>query len=57
MVRNFEYSKIREVDPDRGPITTLEEALRVAEKNDIIRLVAGVYTCPKEITTPGLTIE
>ena len=57
MVRQFEYSKILEVDPDRGPITSLEMALDFAEENSIIRLVAGVYTCEKSITKPGLTIE
>jgi len=57
MVRQFEYSKILEVDPDRGPITSLEMALDFAEENSIIRLVAGVYTCEKSITKAGLTIE
>jgi len=57
MVRKFEYSSIIEVDPERGPITSLEMALDFAEENSIIRLVQGVYTCEKSITKPGLTIE
>ena len=57
MVRKFEYSAIIEVDPERGPITSLEMALDFAEENSIIRLVQGVYTCEKSITKPGLTIE
>jgi hypothetical protein len=57
MVRQFEYTRIIEVDPDRGPITSLEMALDFAEENSIIRLVAGVYTCEKSITKPGITIE
>jgi hypothetical protein len=57
MVRQFEYSRIIEVDPDRGPITSLEMAIDFAEENSIIRLVAGVYSCEKIITKPGLTIE
>ena len=47
MLRNFEYSHIYEVDQDRGPITTLERALQIAEENSIIRLTQGVYTCDK----------
>jgi hypothetical protein len=57
MVKNFEYSRIIEVDPDHGPITTLEMAITLAEVNTIIRLAAGVYSCSKAITKPGLTIE
>lgn len=57
MVRQFEYSRIIEVDPDRGPITSLEMALDFADENSIIRLHAGVYSCEKVITKPGLTIE
>lgn len=57
MVKKFEYSRIIEVDPDHGPITTLEMALNLAEENSIIRLAAGVYSCQKTITKPGLTIE
>ena len=57
MVRQFEYTRILEVDPDRGPITSLEMAIDFAEENSIIRLTAGVYTCEKVITKPGLTIE
>ena len=57
MVRQFEYSRIIEVDPERGPITSLEMALDFADDNSIIRLSAGVYTCEKPITKPGLTIE
>jgi len=57
MVRQFEYSRILEVDPDRGPITSLEMAIDFAEENSIIRLVAGVYSCEKVITKAGLTIE
>jgi hypothetical protein len=57
MVRRFEYSRILEVDPDRGPITSLEMALDFAEENSIIRLTSGVYTCEKSITKPGITIE
>lgn len=57
MVKKFEYSRIIEVDPDHGPITTLEMAINLAEENSIIRLAAGVYSCQKVITKPGLTIE
>jgi hypothetical protein len=57
MVRNFEYSRFIEVDPVKGPITELEKAIDLAEENSIIRLTEGVYTCPKPITVPGLTIE
>ena len=57
MVRQFEYSRILEVDPDRGPITSLEMAIDFAEENSIIRLNAGVYSCEKVITKAGLTIE
>jgi len=57
MLRNFEYSHIYEVDQDRGPIPTLERALQIAEENSIIRLTQGVYTCDKQITKPGITIE
>ena len=57
MLKNFEYSKIIEVDQDRGPINTLEMALDFAEENSIIRLTQGVYTCNKPITKPGITIE
>ena len=57
MLRQFEYSRIIEVDPDHGPITSLEMALDFAEENSIIRLAAGVYSCDKVITKPGLTIE
>lgn len=57
MLKNFEYSKIIEVDQDRGPINTLEMALDFAEDNSIIRLTQGVYTCNKPITKPGITIE
>ena len=32
-------------------------AIDFAEENSIIRLSAGVYTCEKVITKPGLTIE
>jgi len=32
-------------------------ALDFADENSIIRLVAGVYTCEKTITKPGITIE
>ena len=53
----FEYSRILEVDPERGPITSLEMAIDFAEENSIIRLSAGVYSCEKVITKPGLTIE
>lgn len=57
MVRNFEYSKIIEVDQLQGPIHTLEMALDFADENSIIRLKEGVYTCDKAITKRGLTIE
>jgi hypothetical protein len=57
MVRNFEYSRIIEVDQERGPITSLEMALDFADENSIIRLTQGVYTCDKAIKKPGLTIE
>lgn len=57
MIKNFEYTRIIEVDQDHGPITSLEMALSLAEENSIIRLAAGVYTCKKDITKPGLTIE
>ena len=57
MVRRFQYSRIIEVDPEKGPITSLDMALDFAEENSIIRLVQGVYTCEKAITKPGLTIE
>jgi len=57
MVKTFEYSRIIEVDQDRGPITSLEMALDFAEENSIIRLKQGVYTCEKPITKHGITIE
>ena len=57
MLRKFEYSRIIEVDQERGPITSLEMALDFADENSIIRLKQGVYTCEKPITKPGLTIE
>jgi len=57
MLKTFEYSKIIEVDNERGPITTLEMALDFAEENSIIRLTSGVYTCERPITTPNITIE
>ena len=57
MVKRFQYSRIIEVDPDNGPISTLEMALDFAEENSIIRLSAGVYSCDKAITKPGLSIE
>lgn len=57
MLKDFEYSKIIEVDQDRGPINTLEMALDFAEENSIIRLTQGVYTCNKAITKRGITIE
>ena len=57
IVRRFEYSNIIEVDPEKGPITSLEMALDFAEENCIIRLCQGVYTCEKTITKPGITIE
>lgn len=57
MLRTFQYSRIIEVDPDNGPITTLEMAIEFAEENSIIRLASGVYTCEKSITKPNLTIE
>ena len=57
MVRKFEYSRIIDVDQERGPITSLEMALDFADENSIIRLTSGVYTCEKAITKPGLTIE
>ena len=57
MVKNFQYSRIIEVDPDNGPISSLEMAMDFAEENSIIRLAAGVYSCEKAITKPGLTIE
>ena len=57
MLRNFEYSKIIEVDQEKGPITSLEMALDHAQENSIIRLKQGVYTCDKPITKPGITIE
>ena len=57
MVKDFQYSRIIEVDPDHGPITSLEMAINLAEENSIIRLAAGVYSCQKTITKPGLTIE
>lgn len=57
MLKDFEYSRIIEVDPDKGPITSLEMALDFAEENSIIRLKQGVYTCDKPITKGGLTIE
>jgi F-box protein 11 len=57
MVRQFEYSNILEVDPIKGPITTLEMAIDFADENSIIRLQPGVYSCEKSITKPGITIE
>ena len=57
MIRNFEYSRILEVDPEKGPITSLEVALDFAKENSIIRLAEGVYTCEKVITKHGITIE
>jgi len=45
------------VDPDNGPITTLDMAIEFAEENSIIRLAAGVYTLDRAITKPNLTIE
>jgi hypothetical protein len=57
MIKKFEYSRIIEVDPERGPITSLEMALDFAEENSMIRLASGVYSCEKVITKPGLTIE
>mmetsp|Transcript_3418 Transcript_3418/g.5785 ORF Transcript_3418/g.5785 Transcript_3418/m.5785 type:complete len:156 (+) Transcript_3418:236-703(+) len=57
MLRNFEYSRIIEVDQERGPISSLEMALDFADENSIIRLKQGVYTCDKPITKPGITIE
>jgi len=57
MVRKFAYSRIIEVDPDNGPISTLEMALDFAEENSIIRLAAGVYSCNKPNTMPGITVE
>jgi hypothetical protein len=57
MVKNFEYSKIIEVDQERGPIFTLEMAIDFADENSIIRLKEGVYTCEKPISKRGLTIE
>ena len=57
MVKQFEYNHIIEVDPERGPITSLEMALDLCEENSVIRLVTGVYTCEKSITKPVLTIE
>lgn len=57
MVKNFEYSKIIEVDQERGPIHTLEMAIDFADENSIIRLKEGVYTCEKPISKRGLTIE
>ena len=57
MLRKFEYARIIEVDPERGPIQSLEKALEIAEPNSIIRLTAGCYTCEKPINKPGLTIE
>lgn len=57
MVRKFAYTRIIEVDPDNGPISTLEMALDFAEENSIIRLSAGVYSCNKPITKPGITVE
>lgn len=57
MLKNFEYNRIIEVDPERGPITSLETALEHADPNSIIRLCEGVYTCERPITTPGITIE
>ena len=38
MLRGFRYSQIYEVDPDKGPIKSLEKALEIAEENAIIRL-------------------
>jgi len=38
MLRNFEYSRIIEVDQEKGPIDKLEMALDFAEENSIIRL-------------------
>ena len=57
MVKNFEYSKIIEVDQCQGPIYTLEMAIDFADENSIIRLKEGVYTCEKPISKRGLTIE
>ena len=57
MLRNFEYSRIIEVDQEKGPIDKLEMALDFAEENSIIRLTQGVYTCNKPITKAGITIE
>lgn len=57
MLRHFQYSHIYEVDVDKGPITSLERALEIAEENAIIRLAQGVYSCERAITKPGLTIE
>jgi hypothetical protein len=57
MIRKFEYSRIIEVDPEKGPIQSLEVALDFAKENSIIRLAEGVYTCEKVITKDGITIE
>ena len=47
MVKNFEYSKIIEVDQERGPIHTLEMAIDFADENNGI-IIGGDYSKPEE---------
>ena len=45
------------VDPENGPIKTLEEAILQAREGTLIKLCEGAYTCKVKITTPGIKIE
>ena len=45
------------VDPENGPIKTLDEAIMQAQEGTLIKLCEGAYTCKVTITKPGIKIE